>query len=93
MIAATVQIVQTVQICPDTERSESNEGSEGGLSYWPVEEEEWEHRWEVGGRGVSREVEDKQNDDAACGGNQVIELWRKDRGLAVAAGADVGCWG
>lgn len=44
----------------------------------PVEQEEGDHRGEVGGRGVSRQVEDEENNDAASGWHQVVELERRE---------------
>lgn len=43
----------------------------------PIEQEQGEHRWEVGGRGVGREVKHKEDDDTAGGRDQVIELQRQ----------------
>lgn len=40
----------------------------------PVEEEQGEDSWEVGGGGVGWQVEHKQDDDATCGRYQVVQL-------------------
>lgn len=50
-------------------------GDGAGVS--PIEEEEGEDGGEVGGGGVGRQVEDKEDEDAAGGRNQVVQLGRE----------------
>lgn len=57
----------------------------------PVQQEQGEHRWEVGGRRVGRQVKHEQDDDAAGGGDQVIELQRQRE--PVRTGHEARRWG